>query len=110
MAAKPLEIDLRGKSLGEVMKLLQDNGFTVSSTKTSMWDDREKILYGRKEDGPPVHIIWMKDDECPLLTITIFNGKKKILEPGYDLHLFDRPPDQPKGQDWSAIYTLNVMR
>ena len=110
MAAKPLEIDLQGKSLEEVMKMLQDNGFIVTTADISTtWDSRDKAL-GGKEKGPPVHVIWIKDDEAPLLTVTIFNGRKKTLEPGYDLHLFDRPPDQPKGQDWSTLYTLNIMR
>ena len=108
MGAKLLEIDLRGRSLEEIMKLLQESGFTVSSDKTTMWDQRDKVLYGSEKSGPPVHVVWMDNKECSLLTVTIFNGKKVRLEPGDDLHLFDRPEGQ-QGQDWSVVRSLHVM-
>jgi len=112
MGPSALHIDLRGKSLEEVMGLLTNSGFRVLSVKTDMWDTRERILHGRTEDGPPVHVIWMDNAEAPLLTVIIFNGKEINLKPGMDLHLFNRPDDhvEPEVQDWSAFYTLDVMR
>lgn len=110
MTARQLDLDLRGKSLEEVTKILQDNGFKVTSSKTSMWDDREIYLGQRPPGsvGPPVHVVWIDVDEAHLLTVTIFNGKKITLTSRHDLHLFDRPPDYPTGQDWSAIPTGRV--
>ena len=110
MATKKLDIDLTGKTLEEVLKILQDNDYSVSARQTTMWDVRAAALSGKKESWPPVHIIWIKDEESPLLTVTIFNGEKVTLKPGMDLHLFTRAPDDPPGEDWAAVNTLNFMR
>ena len=107
MTTRSLDLDLRGKSLEEVTKILRDNGFKIAVSQSSMWDDREIFLKQRPPGwvGPPVHVVWIDVDEAHLLTVTIFNGKKITLTARHDLHLFDRPPGEPPGQDWSAIPT-----
>lgn len=109
---KPLKIDLRGKSLEEVAKLLRDNGFKVSVSLTDMWDKFE-IANGAREEGyvgPPVHVIWIDAKEAPSLTVINYKGEYFTLSSGFDLHLFDRPPTGPAGQDWQVIRTLTVLK
>jgi hypothetical protein len=110
MSAKKLEIDLTGKTLDEVVQTLKAHGYNVTSSRTTMYDEQDRALRGKKEPGLPVHVVWMcnvSDDECKLLTVKIFNGKNVTLEPGQDLHLFD---NENSGQDWSVVRSMNVMR
>lgn len=112
MGPQSLELDLSGKTLDEVVQILKKHGFTVSAQRTDLFDERERILYNRKENGSPVHVVSIPEDEAPFLTVTIFTGSRKVLKKGDDLYLFDRPAGHPlgPGQDWSALYTLDYMR
>ena len=112
MSLRSLELDLNRKTLDEVVQILKQHGFTVSAQRTDLFDERERILYDRKENGPPVHVVSIPDDEAPFLTVIIFTGRRKVLRKGDDLYLFDRSAGHPlgPGQDWSALYTLDYMR
>ena len=100
MAAQPTDIDLRGKSLDEVIQALRKNGFSVCSTKISMWNSCP---------GPAMHVVWIEDDESHLLTVVILNNKIVVLEPGVNLHLSDRPEGLLPGQDWFTARTLDAL-
>lgn len=100
MPALPLEIDLRGKSLDEVMQLLKKNGFSVSSTNISLWEGCP---------GPATQVVWIEDEESSLLTVVIFNGRIITLKPGMNLHLADRPACLFPGQDWFVARTLDLV-
>ena len=39
---RPLKIDLRGKTLEEVVKTLRANGYSVSASETRMWEWHDK--------------------------------------------------------------------
>ena len=98
--AQLLEIDLRGKSLDEVMQQLKKNGFSASSTKISMWS---------KPSAPTTHVVWIEDDESHLLSVTIFNGMRVTLNPGMNLHFAGRPEGLLPGQDWFVARTLEAV-
>lgn len=100
MPALPTEIDLRGKSLDEVIQLLKKNGFSASATNLSLWED---------SPGPATQVVWIEDDESSLLTVVIFNGSIVTLEPGMNLHLSDRPECLLPGQDWFVARTLDIV-
>ncbi|KKT81650.1 MAG: hypothetical protein A3B07_03575 [Candidatus Yonathbacteria bacterium RIFCSPLOWO2_01_FULL_43_27] len=112
MSLRPLELNLNRKTLDEVVQILKKHGFTVSVQRTDLFDVRDRVLYGKKEDGPPVHVVSIPEAEAPFLTVTVFTGRRKVLKKGDDLYLFDRPAGHPlgPGQDWSALYTLDYMR
>jgi len=105
---RPLKIDLRGKTLEEVVKTLCANGYSVSASETRMWEWHDKAKYGPDYVSPPVHVVWMKWQEAANLTCTIFDGKEVTLKPGHDLHLMDRPPGQT-GQDWCVVKSGHIM-
>ncbi len=116
MELQPFEVDLRGKQLEEVVQLLTDKGFNVSSSDTKMWESRWKPEdpLDMNSPSPPVHIVWIKDGEAKYLTV-IFEQKgvetKATLVPGMDLHLFDQAPSQKsKDKEWYPIKSLNIMR
>lgn len=116
MELQPFEVDLRGRQLKEVVQLLTENGFNVHSSETKMWESRWKPTHPLDQDtpSPPVHIVWIKDEEAKSLTVVFEQDgveTKATLVPGMDLHLFDQAPSQ-KGQEkeWYPIRSLNVMR
>ncbi len=102
---EPLEIDLRGKSLGDVVQLLRKNGFPASSTEISLWTNCKKAARGEPL-GPAVHVVWIDDDKSHLLTVTALNAVVTTLKPGLHLHLADRPEGLLPGQDWFVADTL----
>jgi hypothetical protein len=104
----PCKIDLRGKSLEEVVETLRANGYSVSASETRMWELHDKQHYGPDYVSPAVHVVWMKWQEAASLTCTIYNGKEVTLKPGHDLHLMDRPPGQT-GQDWCVVTSGHIM-
>ncbi len=116
MELQPFEVDLRSKQLEEVVQLLKDNGFNVSSSDDTMWESRWEPTHplDKGTPSPPVHIIWIKDEEAKYLTV-IFEQKgvetRATLVPGMDLHLFDQAPSQKsKDKEWYPIKSLNIMR
>ncbi len=108
MPAQSLEIDLRGKSLDEVVQLLRKSGFSASSTEISLWSNCEKAARG-EPPGPAVRVVWIEDDEENLLTVTAFDAKVTTLKPGLHLHLADRPEGLLPGQDWFVADTLQAF-
>jgi len=100
MPAQSFKIDLRGKSLDEVMQQLKKNGFSVSSTKVSMWS---------KPSAPTTHVVWIEESESHLLTVVALNARIVTLEPGMNLHVSDRPSCCFPGQDWFVARTLEAV-
>ncbi len=109
-AVRPFTLDPTGKSAEEIVAILTEAGFTVSSADiTETWKASE-TAGGHAANGWPVTVVWLKNEEAPLLTVRIFNGSDVSLQAGQDLHLFARGPEWSAGADWSAVRTINVMR
>jgi hypothetical protein len=105
---RPLEIDLRGKTVAEVVKILEDNGFTVrTSDVTDLY--QSKSLDERK-DHPhsAVYVIWIKAEERDLLTVTIFNGETKKVPADNNLHFFTAVGEEPEA--WGLSNTGHLMK
>jgi hypothetical protein len=107
---RPLEIDLRGKTVEEVMEILQDNGFTVrSSDITDIYDSRETVLSKQEVHGSKVYAIWLKSEERHLLTVIPFHGEKVQVPADHNLHLF-APSDKNPEWAWGVANTGHYMK
>jgi len=106
----PLEIDLRGKTLDEVMTMLQDGGFSVSSADiTDIYDSRETVLSGKEVLGSKVYVIWLKPEERHLLTVIPFHGAKVQVSADHNLHLFAPSENNPEWA-WGVANTGYYMK
>lgn len=105
---KPLEIDLRGKTVEEVVKLLQENGFhSWSDDVTELYDGRT-FLCERRDPKYPVYVVWICPEEADLLTVTIFDGKTMKVPSYRNLHFYTPTDKEPGG--WGIENTGYLMK
>jgi len=106
---RPFVLDPTGKNVDEVVAILREAGFTVSTADaTYMWNGANGEP--RPHSTDPVTVIWIKNDEASQLSVKIFDGSVVEVGPGRDIHAFAKSKDWSAGIDWGVARTLNMMR
>ncbi len=90
--ATPLHIDLRGKSVEEVVEILNQNNYRIPLIFDATADWRQFSILNRDPEqyqNTTITGIMIKEEDAPGLTVIVYDGSEHTLRPGHDLHLFD---------------------